>query len=292
MHYTEQWKALSARIHGLTEAAEQDARFFGLTNSGNWRFLSSQTRELIESIATFKSTLDSAHVPSAARAIGRVLFLDRILAVQEKAAIATAELEVQTVRSCLVALRAFDAELTYLLSDNQQALRARSERAFQHLARQIVVDEEVRKRWQLALGAGEVRCELLGAVHLLAHGIYAFKADAKGARTDLIFTEPRDVGSPETYADALVLTEWKVARDQRPAEAKFIEAKVQAQQYATGALAGNELRTYRYVIVVTERRVVPPPDELINGVTFRCLNIAVNPESPSRVARRERIRRR
>jgi hypothetical protein len=38
--------------------------------------------------------------------------------------------------------------MTFLLSDPQQSMRTRSERAFQHLSWQIVVDDEVRDKWQ------------------------------------------------------------------------------------------------------------------------------------------------
>src|ERR1700722_9028346 len=42
-------------------------------------------------------------------------------------------------------------------------------------------------------GAGSVACERLGAVHLLWHGIFAFKVDGSGARTDLIAPEQPDL---------------------------------------------------------------------------------------------------
>jgi hypothetical protein len=36
MHYADQWKALSARIRGLSEAAEFDHRLFANNNTGDW----------------------------------------------------------------------------------------------------------------------------------------------------------------------------------------------------------------------------------------------------------------
>ena len=164
--------------------------------------------------------------------------------------------------------------MTFLLSDTQQSLRTRSERAFRHLSLLIAVANEVRQRWKEAFKQGEVQCEKLGAVHLLWHGIYAFKFDAgKGGRTDLVFPEP--LGDPETYADALVLTEWKRATSESEARTKFKEARSQAEKYASGPLAGIELRRYRYAVVVTEKQVKEPRDESSDGVIYRHINIAV-----------------
>jgi hypothetical protein len=101
-------------------------------------------------------------------------------------------------------------------------------------------------------------------------------------RTDLVFGEP--VGDQDTYADALVLTEWKKATMSNAGE-KFREAVRQAENYAQGPLAGNELRDYRYAIVVTEKQVRKPADERHDGVTYRHINIAVNPDTPSGAAR-------
>jgi len=119
-----------------------------------------------------------------------------------------------------VQLAAFDTEMSFLLSDVQQHLRSRSERAFAHLQRVIVVDQQFREKWKSALREGEVACEKLGAVHLLLHGIWAFKVDAAGERTHLVFQDPAgDLLAEQHYADALVLTEWKTlaAGDDTPA---------------------------------------------------------------------------
>jgi hypothetical protein len=174
--------------------------------------------------------------------------------------------------------------MTFLLSDTQQNMRTLSERAFRHLNWQIAVDDEVRRKWQTAFKKprGEEQCEKLGAVHLLWHGIFAFKIDANRGRTDLVFGEP--LGDQEAYANALVLTEWKKAT-KSDASKQFAQAVQQAKNYAHGPLAGNELHSYRYAIVVTEQEVERPPDEIHDGVTYRHINIAVDPHTPSRAAR-------
>jgi len=84
-----------------------------------------------------------------------------------------------------------------------------------------------------------------------------------------------------------VLTEWKRARSSE-VEKRFKEARHQAALYAEKALAGIELASYRYAVVITERRESPPPDLSEDGITYRHINIAVDPETPSKVARRRK----
>ncbi|HIJ44324.1 MAG: hypothetical protein QF511_00225 [Rhodospirillales bacterium] len=94
------------------------------------------------------------------------------------------------VWAALVLLGAFETEISFILSDVQEVIRARSERAFAHLQRSVVVDQAFREKWIAAFKKGEVACEKLGTVHLLLHGIWAFKVDAAGARTDLVESDP------------------------------------------------------------------------------------------------------
>ncbi|MBV8763779.1 MAG: hypothetical protein JOZ66_02625, partial [Hyphomicrobiales bacterium] len=149
------------------------------------------------------------------------------------------------------------------------------------------VDEEVRGKWQKAYDDNETRCEALGAVHLLAHGIFAFKADAAGARTDLVFHEPArdDVGQ---YAETMVLTEWKIAPNQKNADKQFDAARRQAALYAEGPLATFELRDYRYIVLVTPKAINVPSDTVQGHVTYRHINIPVRPDTPSVEVKRKR----
>ena len=52
------------------------------------------------------------------------------------------------------------------------------------------MDDDYRKIWRKVFDAGETRCEKRGSLHLLWHQILAFKVNADGARTDLVFPEP------------------------------------------------------------------------------------------------------
>jgi hypothetical protein len=106
------------------------------------------------------------------------------------------------------------------------------------------------------------RCEALGAVHLLAHQFLAFKINAAGARSDLVYSEPPSLELLERSSAALVLTEWKVAADAKVAQKRFTEARKQAELYRQGPLAAVELTSYRYAIVVTKKQVPIPHDEL------------------------------
>ena len=184
--------------------------------------------------------------------------------------------------AAIVLLSAFESEMTLALSNNQEAIRTRVERAFNHLQRSIVVDPKVRTDWQRAIAANEIACEKLGAVHLLLHGIYAFKVNAEGGRTDLVYQEPTQLSDDELpYAEGLVLTEWKSV-EAADVKQKCEQARSQAANYASGIFGGAELTTYRYIVAVSAD-YVPLPDNLVSGgVTYLHRNIAVSPKVPSR----------
>jgi hypothetical protein len=183
----------------------------------------------------------------------------------------------------LVALGAFETELSYVFADMQQAIRSRSELAFAHLQRSIVVDGVFGEKWQAAFATGETACEALGAVHLLSHGIWAFKVSAKGERTDLVYQEPIvEFAHQASYADGLVLTEWKKVSAHGEADGKFEEARNQAHRYGRGVIAGNELTSYRYAVVVSDEHLHVPEDITRDGVIYRHINIAVKPKPPSK----------
>src|SRR5262249_37625118 len=149
----------------------------------------------------------------------------------------------------------------------QEQIRTRSERAFMLLQRMLAVDKDVRAKWNAALAEGEVACERLGSIHLLSQGIYAFKVDAIGARTDLVFPEPPDDALMARTDVGMVLTEWKVATTANAAT-QFADAMSQAERYKVGALAGIELTSYRYLVAVSVDELPSvPADAGVGGVT-------------------------
>jgi hypothetical protein len=86
--------------------------------------------------------------------------------------------------------------------------------------------------------------------------------------------------------EGLVLTEWKVGDDSNAA-ARFTEARAQMKLYQQGALAGPELTTVRYAVVVSANDLkIIPPDPIENGILYRHINVVVDPNTPSKQARR------
>jgi hypothetical protein len=188
-----------------------------------------------------------------------------------------------TVNS-LVHLQAIESAVTFSLSGLEEQILSTTERALQHLQRSLIVGDTLRERWQKAFDRREDHVEALGAIHLLSHGIFAFKVNAAGARTDLVLPDlvPGDVSR---YSSGVVLTEWKLAKATDNPEVKFAEARAQAALYASGPLSAIELRRTRYAIVVTQEPVPCPADDEENGVTYRNVNISLTPAVPSKAAR-------
>lgn len=284
MTHLDQWKALSSRIRGLMQAGQLHAQYLAVRSSdsyGRAKRLREQSERVVTSLRSFRESFYQSLPVPAVNAIDDFVAKTGALVTDTPG---TADLLQERVWAALVQLAAFETEMSFLLSDVQEVIRARSERAFAHLQRSIVVDIDVRAKWRKAFADGEVACEKLGAVHLLQHGIWAFKIDALvGARTDLVYQEPApDLRAVERYADGLVLTEWKRASVDGESDKRFEEARSQARRYAQGPLATTELRAYRYAVVVSSHRVEVPPDVWKGSVVYRHINVAVEPQVASR----------
>lgn len=192
------------------------------------------------------------------------------------------------VQFALTSLAVFQSEFNYLIADTEFIARRLTERAFIHLQRSIVVDETIREKWKTAFKSHETKCEKLGALHLLSHGVWAFKVDATGGKTDLILNEPlTSLSNIESAADALVLTEWKLVRAKNGLDAKIQKAQRQAEIYSSDVLGGMELRNYRYLVMVSENRLEMPADIIKGPTKYRHINIAVEPESPAAEAKKK-----
>ena len=102
----------------------------------------------------------------------------------------------------------------------------------------------------------------------------------------LVFPQrPVDGLREQHYADGLVLTEWKVTHDGDDPLKKFAEAREQAKFYTQGVLAGIELTTVRYAVVVSSQYVDRPADAQVGTAVYRHINIATDPETPAKAAR-------
>ena len=141
--------------------------------------------------------------------------------------------------------------------------------------------------WTSAFESRETRCEQLGAVHLLSHGIWGFKVSSAGAATDLVFSEPleNEVATVRRTARAVVLTEWKLVRTADELEEKAAEARTQAQLYSAGLLGDIALKNTRYVVLVSRKRLRQLADPQEGGVTYRHVAIVIDPDPPSVEAR-------
>ena len=181
----------------------------------------------------------------------------------------------------------FRARFSYLIRDSEAEARNATELAFEHLNRLIAVSPEVRAAWKAAFGENEVACEKLGSVHLLSHGIWAFKVQGGGAATDLVYNEPL-VPSNATLrrsSKAIVLTEWKRVGSKSEIARTAEQARTQANDYSSGVLGDLELKRTRYVVLVAEHKQQAPDDFVHGVVTYRHIWITVDPETPSVAAR-------
>jgi hypothetical protein len=278
----DEWERLSARIHGLLKATELAGTLFEKNNDslGAMVDLGKTAAVIFSDLASFRTRLG----PSSREVSTRIEAAEsRTRAFLSEGVATSQDMRQIYIRSALVTLASLEAEVTYLLSDHQSNIQSRTERAFEHLQRSIVVDGQLGDRWRRAWEAGEVECEKLGAVHLLSHGIWAFKVDSKGARTDLVYQEPmHDLQTASRSAEGLVLTEWKKLAIGANAERLFASARAQTRSYASGALAGTELTRVRYAVLVSSDSNSVPDDITEGDFTYRHINIAVSPRTPSR----------
>jgi hypothetical protein len=286
LSYAEHWAALATQIKSLQRAGE----LYGLFQSyhtedsyGVGEFLREQCGVLVQSLEQFRSDFAGSLPTTAAARIDHFLGTALVQAAKDTST------HQRGARAALVGLAALEAETTFLLAGRQEQIRARAERALLHLQRILAVDPDVSAKWKKAFDKNEVACERLGSVHLLSHGIYAFKVDAAGARTDLVFNEPPPDALLAQAVEGMVLTEWKVAKDAKAATAAVHQARIQADLYSQGALAGLELRSHRYIVVVTPTELrldtLGLGDRTADGVTYRLVNIAIKPGKPSAVSK-------
>ena len=188
-------------------------------------------------------------------------------------------------------LNRFAFDFNYYTNELDGSVIRTSERAFIHLQRTLTVNSTERIRWKDAFNHHETAVEALGAVHLLSHGIWAFKIDSGGQRTDLVLKEvftDKILGEVRIASEGLVLTEWKLVKDLKEASKKSKEAYNQAKIYSAESLAELELRKYRYIVLVSLKQLDDLPDDYVeDGIKYRHVNIAIEPVSPSTRSRKQ-----
>jgi hypothetical protein len=286
--YIDQWKALSDRIGGLAQSVQLH-KAHHRDSFGRVPYLRQKVAATLSDLRTFRDRFQHVLPPAGLTTIDVILKISGDLI--SMATNATQEIREDAVFDALFRLSDFTSEMSSILADVQWPLRALSERAFSHLQRLIVVDRDIREKWRGAFKISEVECEKLGGVHLLWHGILAFKVSATGGRTDLVFQQPiANLTNDQKHAAGLVLTEWKTANSKEQALQKYQEAREQAKLYASEILGGTELTAYRYAIVVSLHGVEVPDPLKQGGVEYRHINIAIDLSWPSQRARQRRTR--
>ena len=283
MSWRNEWQAISGNIRGFAASAQSFLKSGGSdTHSVARKQLLPHAKKIYDIIKRFKEDYEAVLPPHACECLSVLIRERAALFLKPEPEVAGSEREDVQARLCI--LESIQAELTYHLSDFFALAKRMSERAFIHLQRSIVADRSVKDRWCEAFAAGEPACEKLGGTHLLLHGIWAFKVNAEGERTDLVFGEKLiSLTEVETAAEALVLTEWKLVRNPASLESIAEDAMKQASRYAAGALAGLELAQYRYLVLVSKDVLQKMPVDQIEGeVTYRHINVAVDPCPPSK----------
>ena len=276
MSWQEEWRAISTRIEGLLEASR--VYFLSVPVEG----------------CDYHAVSNVAFIPNAKKLYNRIKIFAEIYSSQlpQDTLEVTNDLiknfkpdtfsGIQGVQGAVLLLSEFRSKFELSISGNVEHAKILVERAFIHLQRSIVADPEVRKKWIEAFKSGELSCEKFGTVHLLSHGIWAFKAHGIGERTDLVLGEPVALDDVKSSHSILVLTEWKVVSEKNLIEAQIAQAKSQAERYSIGVLAGFELGSRRYIVLVSEKNLNMPRDIIDGEIIYRHVNIAVDPDTPSR----------
>lgn len=281
MSFVSEWKVISTRINGLKDAVQYFIQYNqpdGKDTLG--KVLLPQVLDIYKLIDQFQDTYKTILPPTAQKCIDNYLAQDKDI-INESA---TPYNGISRLKHLFTSLLSFQSELSFHFSDTQFVIHRITERAFVHLQRLIIVDETIRNNWVNGFKL-ETRCEMLGAVHFLSHGIWAFKAHAIYGRTDLVLGEPFNLNQVEETSEGLVLTEWKLVKNVNDIQKEASAAHSQAKSYSEGVLAGIELRNYRYLVLVSEKQITLPKDIVEGEVIYKYKNIAISPDVPSRAAK-------
>ena len=281
MGWDREWRPISVRLASLLEAWKLSIAAAQVTiedSYGSVEVLRSETVEIYRLLKKFHASCGSQLPDLVANRLNS--FLEQRKALFESAPTFVQD-RFQRAKAALTILAVFHAEFSYLTADPEARGRSLVDRAFAHLQRSIVADEELRAKWKRAFAQNETACEKLGAVHLLLHGIWAFKVDAAGERADLVLGQHLVMTEIESSAEALVLTEWKKVKDLPDVTEKARQAYEQARKYSSGSLAGVELSSRRYVFLVSKDWFQVPAPTSEGATVYEYRNIAVEPSSPS-----------
>lgn len=291
MSWRTEWQTISARIKGTMIAGNFYVNCLSVNRGDSYEYgkkeLLPRLKDICLDLIRFNSTHRTSLPPTAARGLQDFInaYSGRFC---DTPAVETRDTAMERAFFNMAALASFESSFSYWISDLSAVAKNLTERAFLHLQRTIIADKSERQKWKAAFGdtkRAEILCEQLGAVHLLSHGIWAFKANTAGERTDLVLQEPmkeKDLDLIEIAAEAMVLTEWKVVRKKSELMGKTTEALAQMKRYAKGAMGGFELTQHRYAVLLSEKFLDEQQDVHDGGFVYRHINIAIDPDPPSK----------
>lgn len=195
--------------------------------------------------------------------------------------------EKNTFIPLIILLKILSNNISKLIPKIQFEIFHTVERMMIHLKWMIHVDSDYKQKWKNAFDMGETKCEQIGAIHFMLHGIFAYKVHAEKARTDLVYGET-NFSSQIKSSKGVVITEWKkfVGNNFTEYNDLFITGVKQINQYYRGALTDKELSDHRYVIMLSESTMPEIDDYILKDVTYRCINIPCVRGSPSEEARK------
>lgn len=289
MTWLEQWRALAARIDGLIRAGEFLVSAFRVNSGDSFSVLRNSFLPELAAITTEIERLGKTYASELPQQASEAL-QKYIAQGWGGKSFNRGAVDIQA----LAPLASFRSQFEFLIRDFEAEGRSLAELAFEHLRRLLVVDEDIRRKWQKAFEKHETACERLGAVHLLSHGIWAFKFIAPGGATDLVFGDSVEKHGQvmRRTARALILTEWKIVKRSGDMMTKAQEARDQAELYSGGVLGDTELKRTRYIVLVCESDLTPPDDAMVGAVTYRHVVLPTSPKAPSAMARSQKGRRR
>lgn len=278
MNWKREWRKLDTRIEVLVDLTH--SYFSACESSGSdYHGVGNSTiipsgKEIKEALQNYDETFQD-YLPKEARSsIGQfVLNFERSNLTG-----------IPGVGAVAVLLGILRAEMNYHLEDHNREISTLTEFSFAHLQRTLIADEEIKKKWEKAFESGETALERLGGAHLLSHRLWAFKAHGEGERTDLVVGEPIDENEFGLNSTRLVLTEWKKVTS-TDYEKKAEQAYKQAFAYGKGVLGGVELENVRYLVLVSKDHISKQQvnDRVVDGITYRYVNLGLNPKTPSKL---------
>lgn len=168
MNWQIEWNALSGRIQGILDAG---SFFYTALHQSSEDALSVKKKVLIKgaekifiNIRAFNENYKTVLPRPAVECLAT--FLDQPDIKGPNFFNPGQSFQSATVQFTLTSLAAFRSEFNYIIADTQFIAKRITERAFVHLQRLIIVDEETQKKWIGAFNSHETLCEKLGALHL------------------------------------------------------------------------------------------------------------------------------